>query len=265
VYGQGKREKPEIKIFDGSAEIPADGTVSFGETIILRSTGSAQSTTVPITVKNTGRLPLELTGEPFIKVSGTDAGNFMIATQPTKNISAGGSSSFDLVFTPDHEGEAGAVITIENNDAAFRFFINGTGKLEDSFTNTPISNITYRSVSGGEWTLESDGRYKSPPINDGSVTKMRVSFTSNSANASITIQLDVSSYSSWGGDYAFISQLDTASATYDGDYYSRIYGTNSTTVTIPVPTAGSHFVDIGYRKDSSMSSGSDCAWFTVIQ
>ena len=120
----------------------------------------------------------------------------------------------------------------------------------------------YNSVSGGTWTLLDDGRRKSPAIGHSSVTKARVSFTSAVDNASISIQLDVSSDSN---SYAFISTLDNDSATSASDYYtgSLISGTQSVTVTIPIPTAGSHFIDIGYQKDNSASSGSDCAWFKV--
>jgi hypothetical protein len=92
---------------------------------------------------------------------------------------------------------------------------------------------------------------------------VRIIFTSNVADASITIQLDVSSEP--GYDWAFISTLDNSSATYNNGYYERIAGENSATVSIPVPTAGGHFVDIGYRKDGSNNSGSDCAWFKIIQ
>jgi TolB-like protein len=128
-----------------------------------------------------------------------------------------------------------------------------------------IENITYASVSGGEWTLQSDGRRKSPTTRDGSMTKMRVSFTSTVPNASIIIQLDVSSES--GCDFAFISTLDNPAATYDAGYYtdSRISGSTTKTVTIPVPVPGNHSIYIGYGKDRSVSDGSDCAWFTVIQ
>jgi hypothetical protein len=128
-----------------------------------------------------------------------------------------------------------------------------------------ISGITYSSVSGGSWTLQSDGRRKSPSISSNGVTKTRVSFTSASSSASITIQLEVSSEESC--DYAFISQVDNSSATYQSGYYngSLISGTRSVTVTIPVSSSGSHYIDIGYRKDGSSSSGSDCAWFKVIE
>jgi hypothetical protein len=68
-----------------------------------------------------------------------------------------------------------------------------------------------------------------------------------------------------GFDYAFISTLDNANATYSSGYYtgSLISGTDSKSITILVPTAGDHFIDIGYRKDGSQNGGSDCAWFKV--
>jgi uncharacterized repeat protein (TIGR02543 family) len=124
-------------------------------------------------------------------------------------------------------------------------------------------SITYRSVSGGEWTVQGDGRRQSPATAHSDTSKARISFTSSTANGSISIQLDVSSES--GCDYAFISTLDNASATYSSGYYtgSLISGEQTVTVTIPVPTAGSHFVDIGYQKDPSVNNGSDCAWFKV--
>jgi hypothetical protein len=128
-----------------------------------------------------------------------------------------------------------------------------------------ITNVSYNYVSGGTWTLQSDGRRKSPAMVHNSVAKSRVGFTAPRANASIMIKLDVSSEA--GYDYAFISTLDNANATYESGYYtgSRISGTTSVTITIPVSTAGSHFVDIGYRKDGSVSNGSDCAWYRVLE
>ncbi|MDR1901803.1 MAG: fibronectin type III domain-containing protein [Treponema sp.] len=143
----------------------------------------------------------------------------------------------------------------------------GEGAFSDAASvaySPSIGNITYSSVSSGTWTVQSDGRRKSPAIAHNGITKSRVSFTSSGAT-SITIRLDVSSES--GCDFAFIGTLDNVSATSSSGYYSgsRISGTNSVTVTIPVPTAGSHFIDIGYSKDGSISSGSDCAWFKVIQ
>ena len=124
-----------------------------------------------------------------------------------------------------------------------------------------ISNIEYSSVSGGEWTLQADERLQSPVIGHSSVTKARVSFTSIEDNTSISIQLDVSSEANF--DYAFVSNLDSSSATASSNYYS-ISGTQSVSVSIPVSYAGNHFIEIGYSKDGAGSSGSDCAWFKVL-
>jgi hypothetical protein len=137
--------------------------------------------------------------------------------------------------------------------------------VRDGSPLTTVGGITYTEVSGGTWTLESDGRRKSPVIGNSTTTKLRVSFTSAAADARVTIQLDVSSEA--GSDFAFIGALDNASAAYDSGYYERISGTATTTVmvTILVPTIGSHFVDIGYRKDGSTTGGSDCAWFKVVE
>jgi hypothetical protein len=148
---------------------------------------------------------------------------------------------------------------------ATRTFPGAPGAVAALWEPPPIINITYSNVSGGAWTLESDGRRKSPVISHSVVTKSRVSFTSTAADQVITIQLDVSSEQNY--DWAFISALDNANAAYDSGYYtgSRISGTQSVTVSIPVPAAGSHFIDIGYRKDGLDSSGSDCAWYKVIE
>jgi hypothetical protein len=63
-------------------------------------------------------------------------------------------------------------------------------------------------------------------------------------------------------DYALVGELDTA---LEDSYCDAISGETSTIISIPVPTAGSHSVDIGYEKDSSISVGSDCAWFVIVE
>jgi hypothetical protein len=166
-------------------------------------------------------------------------------------------------------GTDGNAVYVSSYPVKNRYTTAGTGiTLDSSLSGSSggweepyISDISY----GETWALQSDGRRQSPTIGDDSVTKARVSFTSIGANASITIQLDVSSES--GYDYAFISTLDNDSATYNSGNYpgSSISGSTLVTVTIPVPTAGSHFIDVGYQKDGSLDRESDCAWFKVIE
>jgi hypothetical protein len=152
-------------------------------------------------------------------------------------------------------------------------YVYSGGKIRNTTADSSVNldnsgntiGVTYSSVSGGTWTLLDDGRRQSPAITHSDITKSRVSFTSATTDTSIVIQLEVSSES--GCDFAFISQLDNSYASYDSGYYSGslISGESSVTVTIPVPTAGEHFIDIGYRKDGSVNAGSDCAWFKVTQ
>jgi hypothetical protein len=166
----------------------------------------------------------------------------------------------------------GHAVYIDSSPARIRTSTADDGVALDSATGgdaggweSNIYAITYSSVSGGTWTLQDDGRRRSPATSDNSATKARVSFTSKTADASIIILLAVSSES--GYDYAFIGELDNASATYNSGFYpgSVISGETSVTITIPVSSSGEHFIDIGYRKDEASSSGSDCAWFKVVE
>jgi uncharacterized repeat protein (TIGR02543 family) len=130
----------------------------------------------------------------------------------------------------------------------------GPGVNISSSSPSTVTGITYDEA----WALQDDGRRKSPATGHNSQNTARVSFTAQ-VGASIVIQLDVSSEENC--DYVFITTLDSGS-----DVYLSISGAQtSVTAIIPVPTGGSHFVDIGYWKDGSGSGGSDCAWFKVIE
>jgi hypothetical protein len=125
-----------------------------------------------------------------------------------------------------------------------------------------VSDITY----SGTWALQTDGRRQSPAISFPETTKERVSFTSAVVNADIVIQLDVSTNNY---RYAAISTLDNDDATFGGYFPgSSISGTTSVTVAIPVPTPGSHFIEIYYstaNASNDSGSGSNCGWFKVIE
>jgi hypothetical protein len=129
-------------------------------------------------------------------------------------------------------------------------------------TNGTEGNISYINVkTSSVWILQGNGRYKSPTITHDETTKQRYNFATTSPDTYINVYLEVSSEQNY--DWAFVSSLDNPNATYSNGYETRISGENSTTIAIYVPTAGSHFIEIGYGKDSSVSSGSDCAWFLI--
>jgi hypothetical protein len=113
------------------------------------------------------------------------------------------------------------------------------------------------SYSGETWTLQENGRRKSPTIGNYQTTKNRYNFISTSANTSLVIHLNVSlSYSNY--NIAFVGYLDDSTA--NSSYYFAATS-NSETITIPVPTAGSHFVQIGFY--ATNSNGPPYAWFTI--
>jgi hypothetical protein len=188
-------------------------------------------------------------------------------------------SDYSLRNTATYGADYGHAVYVESSPVKIRNTTAGTGVTLDSAVSgsaggwestvapsTGISNISYSTVSGSStWTLQSDGRRVSPAISHSSTTKARVDFTSSGTDAFIVIELAVSSEASY--DVAFISTLDNPNATSSSGYFtgSAISGTQSITVSIPVSTAGSHFIEIGYQKDSTVSHNSDCAWFKVLE
>jgi len=79
------------------------------------------------TIKNTGNIALELTGNPVIESSNAV---FAISSQPAnKTIDPNGSVSFMIRFTPSAEGEVTGKITIANNTdtGEFIFPVKGNG------------------------------------------------------------------------------------------------------------------------------------------
>jgi hypothetical protein len=122
-----------------------------------------------------------------------------------------------------------------------------------------ITGITYSTMNNIQWSMDYEW-HKSPDLSSSSImsTRYRVNFTSTEANASITIQLEADCYE--GTNYAFISRLNDNSASTSNCYPGSLIAVvppvaASARVTIRVPTPGSHFVDIWYRKAATNSDG----------
>jgi len=155
--------------------------------------------------------------------------------------------------------EGSSSLSIDISDPQVVFLLTGQRPAAPEQRVGSISSISSISFSGTTWALQSDGRRSSPNIFHNQTTKTRVHFTSTGENATITIHLWVSSES--GHDIAFIGNLNST-ASYTNNY-ARISGDAFRTVTITVPTPGIHYIEIGYRKDISISRGSDRAWFRI--
>jgi len=137
---------PEIKIEGNSTEIvsgdvtPSTGDFTdFGNVVV--ASGTVNRTYV---IKNTGDATLTLSGTPKVSLSGANAADFSVITQPLSPVAAGNNTTFTVRFDPSATGVRKATISIANNDSdenPYTFAIQGTG--------LPPS-ITVTSPNGGE-------------------------------------------------------------------------------------------------------------------
>ncbi len=83
------------------------------------------------TIQNNGSGTLNLTGTPMVAISGTDASDFSVSTQPaSSSIVSAGITTFSITFNPSATGLRTATINISNDDSTadpYTFNIQGTG------------------------------------------------------------------------------------------------------------------------------------------
>jgi phage gp45-like len=105
----------------------ADGT-DFGS-VLLGSGTVARS----FVIENLGNADLNLSGSPFVQLSGANPGDFNVSVQPASPIAGSGSDNVVVVFNPTAAGERTATVTIGNNDTdenPYTFAVKGTAVLE---------------------------------------------------------------------------------------------------------------------------------------
>ena len=118
------------------------------------------------TIENTGDAVLNLTGNPRVAVSGSNAADFSITAQPDATVAPGSSTTFQVTFNPSVIGDRTAVINIVNNDPSkspYNFFIKGTGVCDyvlsassDSFTAAAGSG-SFTMTTGPSCTWSAGG------------------------------------------------------------------------------------------------------------
>ncbi len=111
-------------IADGDATPRAADGTDFGRVV----TASANQTRT-FAIQNTGVGRLDL-GTPAISITGAQAGDFSVSTQPATTVDGSTQTSFVLTFTPSGDGVRQATVTIASNDfdeRAYTFVVQGTG------------------------------------------------------------------------------------------------------------------------------------------
>ncbi|WP_291845123.1 choice-of-anchor D domain-containing protein, partial [Maricaulis sp.] len=139
--------EPEIAVTGlGVSIVDGDSTPNTIDGTLLGSTDTlAGSITRTFVIENSGTGALTLSGGPdFVAISGADAADFSVATQPASPIAAGGSSSFQILYDPSAVATDSVTLTILSDDAdeaTFTFDISGTG------VAAPEINLTGNAVS----------------------------------------------------------------------------------------------------------------------
>ena len=114
----------------------------------------------------------------------------------------------------------------------------------------------------GLWTEEYNGKtyYKIPSGGSSSDVVKKITFETLKDNFTVTLNIVSSSEARW--DFAYASDLDGDSGYYNAKY--KISGDNqSITHEYVIPTKGSHWIYIGYRKDSLGDKYNDCGYFSI--
>lgn len=98
---------------------------------------------ITFTIENLGMAVLSLSGTPRVSISGADAADFSVVTQPDAMIAGGGSVNFTLTFSPTAAGMRRAIISIANDDGdenPYTFVIQGVGLARTFKVFLPLIN-----------------------------------------------------------------------------------------------------------------------------
>lgn len=124
---------PEINIKQGSTSLASgSGSQSFGS-VAVGANGD-----LVFTVENTGNATLNLSGTPKAALSGADAADFSVTSQPAATVAASATTTFTVRFAPAASGPKTATVTVANDDSdegTYTFTITGTA------TTSPEINI----------------------------------------------------------------------------------------------------------------------------
>ena len=121
-----------------------------------------------------------------------------------------------------------------------------------------VDNIDWNGLSTEEYNSKT--YYKIPSGGKGSDVVKKITFETFKDN--VTVTLNIVSSSEKGFDFAYACDLDGTSG-YNNAKYKISGGNQSITCEYVVPNKGSHWIYIGYRKDSSGDYYNDCGYFNI--
>ncbi len=148
---------PEIAVSQDGTNITI-GTSVDGAAVSVGSTADLE-----FVVSNTGNANLELSGTPRVVISGTDADEFVVTTQPSPSVAPNSSTSFVIRFAPTSTGTKTATVNIDNNDSdenPFVFTLTSSGispEIDVKVNGTTVSEYDFGTLTVGN---ESDAVFE---------------------------------------------------------------------------------------------------------
>ncbi len=144
---------PEIFVEGNNNVITSGDTTTSGlnnTAFGASNVGTPDSNT--LIIESIGTQSLILDGTPRVQISGANASDFVVTSQPVNtSLASGAQDTFEITFTPSEAGLRTATVSIENNDVTdaedpFTFAINGIGNGRE--INVKGNSISIPSGSG---------------------------------------------------------------------------------------------------------------------
>src|SRR5262249_30821826 len=136
---------PIMSITQGVTAIAnGSGSYNFGSVADNASSG------ITFTINNTGTGPLTLSGSPIVAISGSNADQFSVTSQPSGTVVGDSSTplTYVLAFAPTSAGSKTATISIANGDTnnnPYTYTVTGTAGDAPAISVQP----TDQSVTSG--------------------------------------------------------------------------------------------------------------------
>jgi regulation of enolase protein 1 (concanavalin A-like superfamily) len=243
----------------GTEIVSGDATPSTTDGTDFGSVAVGSSRTLEFTLRNLGGTALNLTGGTRVAISGTNAADFTVVSQPAASIAIRSDTVVRIRYAPSTSGTRAATVTIANsdtNEGTYTFALQGTATgvatptaptitssapaggtvgtaYSYTYTATGSATITYSVTSGAlptGLTLSSGGVISGTPSAAGTFTGVVTASNGTSPNATQSFSIVIAS--------AAVAPAITSSAPVGGTVgtaYSHTYtATGSATITYSV-------------------------------
>lgn len=139
-------------------------------------------------ISNPGAGPLTLSGTPVVAISGANAGDFTVVTQPAGGtINNGGQQTFAIQFNPSANGVRNATVTITSNDpdeATYTFALRGTGA---NLPKIAVTNLALVNIPNGDSTPTTDESTDFGLVNTAAGTQTQTFAISNLGSGALNL------------------------------------------------------------------------------